>query len=42
MPNANTTNDSKWVSACPAGLKPGQAVVNGHTIDLMTHTEVGK
>ena len=37
----DTTNDSKWVGACPAGSRPGQAIVNGHTVDLMTHTEVG-
>ena len=42
MPDTDTTNDSKWVGACPAGLKPGQAMINGHTVDLMTHTEVGK
>jgi len=33
--DSDASNDSKWIGPCPPDLQPGQAVINGRTVDLM-------
>ena len=36
------TSDSKWVGSCPAGLQPGDAIINGRTVHLLKDTSTAQ
>jgi hypothetical protein len=35
MGNMTHASDGKWVGACPAGMKPGDVIVNGRTFNAL-------